>query len=41
MLECLDFLRDMTLLSVTVRVLLAVICGGLVGLEREYKRRPA
>lgn len=31
----------MTVLSVTVRVLLAVICGGLVGLEREYKRRPA
>lgn len=41
MIKSLDFLRDMTLLSVTVRVLLAVICGGLVGLEREYKRRPA
>jgi len=37
----LDFLREMTILSVTVRVLLAVLCGGLVGLEREYKRRPA
>ena len=41
MIEFLNPLREMTLLSVTVRVLLAVICGGLVGLEREYKRRPA
>ena len=41
MIEFLNPLRDMNLLSVTVRVLLAVICGGLVGLEREYKRRPA
>lgn len=36
-----DFLRDMTMLSVAVRVLLAVVCGGVIGLEREYKRRPA
>ena len=41
MLECLDFVRDVTLLSVAARMVLAVLCGGLIGLEREYKRRPA
>lgn len=41
MLPVLDELRDITTLSVTVRMLLAVLCGGLIGLEREYKRRPA
>jgi putative Mg2+ transporter-C (MgtC) family protein len=41
MLDCLDFVRDIDLLSVTVRMVLAVICGGLIGIEREYKRRPA
>lgn len=29
------------MLSTTLRMLLAVVCGGLIGLEREYKRRPA
>lgn len=41
MLEMFDGLRQMTLLSVGTRLLLAVLCGGLIGLEREYKRRPA
>ena len=41
MLEFLNPLRDMNLISVAVRVLLAVACGGLVGLERAYKRRRA
>lgn len=41
MLSLFDFLRDMSLLSVAVRMLLAVVCGGIIGLEREYKRRPA
>ena len=41
MLHCLDFLRGMDLLSVTVRVLLAVLCGGMIGIERSEKRRPA
>ncbi len=36
-----DFLRDLTPLSVTARMLLAVFCGGLVGIEREHRRRPA
>lgn len=33
--------RDLTLLAVVLRMMLAVICGGLIGLEREYKHRPA
>ena len=33
--------RSVTLLSVAVRMVLAVLCGGAVGIEREYKRRPA
>ena len=41
MLEILNPLRELTLLSISVRMLLAVILGGLVGMEREYKRRPA
>lgn len=41
MLSLFDPLRDLTMLSMTVRMLLATLCGGIVGLEREYKRRPA
>ena len=41
MLSIFDHLRDVTLLSVAVRMLLAVLCGGAIGIEREYKRRPA
>lgn len=41
MLNIFDFAREMTLLGVAVRMISAVICGGLVGLEREFKRRPA
>lgn len=41
MLSIFDGLRDLTMLSVSVRMLLAVICGGIIGIEREYKRRPA
>ena len=41
MLECYDFVRDVDLLSITVRMVLAAICGGSIGIEREYKRRPA
>ena len=41
MLSVFDPLRDLTLLSVTARMLLATICGGIIGIEREYKRRPA
>ncbi len=41
MLPIFDGLRDVTLASVTVRMLLTVLCGGSIGLERAYKRRPA
>lgn len=41
MLSVFDSLRDVTILSTTARMLLAVLCGGLIGIEREYKRRPA
>ena len=41
MLPIFDGLRTVTLLSVTVRMVLAVLCGGIIGVEREYKRRPA
>ena len=41
MLSIFDGLRSVTMLSVSVRMLLAVLCGGIIGIEREYKRRPA
>ena len=41
MLAMMDGLRDVTMTPVAVRMLLAVICGGVIGIEREYKRRPA
>ena len=41
MLTIFDGLRDVTGLSVCVRMVLAVLCGGCIGLERMYKRRPA
>lgn len=41
MTAVLQQLREISLLSVALRMLLAVLCGGLIGLEREYKRRPA
>lgn len=37
----LGFLREFNTVSVIVRMLLAVICGGFIGVEREHKRRPA
>ena len=41
MLHIFDFFRDMDMLAVTARLILAVICGGAIGIEREIKRRPA
>lgn len=41
MLKCLDFLREFNTLTVIARMLLALVCGGAIGLEREFKRRPA
>ncbi len=41
MLESLNSLRELTLLSVVVRLCMAQLLGGLLGLERIRKRRPA
>ena len=41
MLTLFDSLRDVTIWSVALRMTLAVLCGGVIGIEREYKRRPA
>lgn len=36
-----DYLRQFNLASVLLRLTLAVVCGGLIGVNREHKRRPA
>lgn len=41
MLEGLDFLREINVWSVMLRLVLAVIFGGIIGLERGRKRRAA
>ena len=41
MLPVFDFTREMTLLAVAARMLTAMACGGVIGIERELKRRPA
>jgi putative Mg2+ transporter-C (MgtC) family protein len=33
--------NSLTMLDVMIRMALAVICGGLIGMEREHKSRPA
>lgn len=34
-------IREMTAFAVLVRMIAAVLCGGLIGVEREFKRRSA
>lgn len=41
MFTALNFIREISFAGVLVRLLAAVICGGVIGFEREYKRRPA
>ncbi len=41
MLKLFDSLRDLTPLTVVIRMLISFLCGGLIGLERSYKNRPA
>ena len=41
MLNIFNGLREITLASVVLRLVLAAVCGGCIGLEREYKRRAA
>ena len=37
----LDYLRELNIYSMVIRVVLAMLVGGLIGLERERKGRPA
>ena len=41
MLKCFDYLRELNIVSVFVRLLLAMLLGGFVGMERGRKRRAA
>ena len=41
MKQLVELLRDFNIISVIVRMVLAVLCGGIIGIERETKRRPA
>lgn len=41
MLSVFDSLRGMTFAAIAARMVLSFLCGGLIGLEREYKRRAA
>lgn len=41
MLSIFDSIRDVSLISMCIRLLLAVLCGSVIGIEREFKRRPA
>lgn len=40
-MELLDYLREFNTPSVLLRLVLAVLCGGMIGINREHKRRPA
>ena len=41
MLECLGIIRELDFIAITLRLCLAVFCGGAIGLERSVKHRPA
>ncbi len=41
MLSALNALRDLSLISIVVRLVTAAFCGGLIGLERTFKGRPS
>lgn len=41
MLSILDPLRELAIISILVRFLLSVLCGGLIGVERGCKRHAA
>ena len=40
-MEMLDYLRQFNAASVFFRMTMAVICGGIIGMDREHKHRPA
>ena len=39
MLHCFDPIRTLSFWAILVRLSLAVVCGGVIGAERETKRR--
>ena len=41
MWQIFNALREVAPLAMMCRMLLAVFCGALIGIEREFKRRPA
>ena len=41
MLPFFDPYRDFTTISIVLRIALAAVCGSIIGIEREIKRRPA
>lgn len=41
MLAIFDKLRELTMFTVSLRLIIALFCGGLIGLERAYKLRAA
>ncbi len=41
MQEMLDYLREINVVSITFRIMLAILIGGIMGLERGRKNRPA
>ena len=41
MASVLSYLRELNIITMMLRIVLAVLCGGLIGLERERKNRPA
>lgn len=41
MFSIFDGFRDITMASVALRLALTFLCGAIIGLEREFKRRPA
>lgn len=40
-MDTLEYLRDLNLVSITLRCFAAIIFGGVIGLDRERKHRPA
>ena len=41
MIEIFDYLRELNTASILLRLTLSMLCGGMIGLERGRKRRPA
>ncbi len=40
-MDIFESIREFSTFSVILRIVLSVICGGVIGIEREHKRRPA